>query len=354
MKPIIASALVGHGGNVGSTRMELDSHANMPVVGSQCYVLAESGRTANVNSFHPDAPAVDLKIIDCAIKYDCPYNNKCYIMIIRNALHVPSMTNHLIAPFILREAGIHVNDRPKIHAGTPTLDDHSILFPAHNLRIPLSLHGIFSFFTTSKPTLQDLRRDDVEVVALTPDGFWNPNDESYALNEDAFLDWQGDLVLPSVKTPRSFDLSRVPLDNTLADSMNVSALETAVLDDRYTRQEADPSEYLCDSLVASLCTSEEESDMRMMTGATVVFDNNFLFDMPSVSASPEPTDNIPLGDDYFVSSMTASLIKGVTPDHHAKIWRIDHDTAKRTIDMTTQHCVRQSTDSLSRNYLTND
>lgn len=153
---MIASALVSHGGNVGFTRIELDSHANMLGVGSQCYVLAESGHTANVNSFHPDAPAVNLKIIDCAIKYDCPYNDKCYIMILRNALYVPSMTNHLIAPFILQEAGNLVNNHPKLHLVTPTLDDHSIFFPDIDLRIPLSLHGIFSFFTTSKPTLQDL------------------------------------------------------------------------------------------------------------------------------------------------------------------------------------------------------
>lgn len=157
------------------------------------------------------------------------------------------------------------------------------------------------------------------MVALTPDGLWNPNDETYTLNEDAFLDWQGDLILPLAGKQCTLDLSQVPLDNNLADSMNVSALETAVLDAWFTGQEVTASEFLVDPLIASICALDEELDTRMMTKATILYEDDFLFDMSSVSDHSDSRRGVGLGDDYFVSSMTASSIKGVTPDHLSKV-----------------------------------
>ena len=51
----------------------------------------------------------------------------------RNALYVPEMDNHLIPPFIMREAGIKVSDIPKIQLDDPGISDHSIEFPGTNL-----------------------------------------------------------------------------------------------------------------------------------------------------------------------------------------------------------------------------
>ena len=62
-----------------------------------------------------------------------------------NALHVPNMKNHLIPPFILREAGIEVHDTPKIQVDDPSIHDHSLYFKDGDMRIHLSLHGIFSY-----------------------------------------------------------------------------------------------------------------------------------------------------------------------------------------------------------------
>ena len=84
-------------------------------------------------------------IVDAAVQYDCPYDGQTYILVIRNALHVPSMRNNLLPPFILREAGVRVQDTPKIQVNDPTVEDHSIYFPETGLRIPLSLWGMFSY-----------------------------------------------------------------------------------------------------------------------------------------------------------------------------------------------------------------
>jgi hypothetical protein len=117
-----------------SSRTELGSHANMPVVGRNAYIISDTGRVADVNPFTPDYDSMMIPIVDAAVLYQCPYDGQLYILVIRNALHVPSMRNNLL-PFVLREAGITVNDTPKIQTIEPTEEDHSIYFPETNFRI---------------------------------------------------------------------------------------------------------------------------------------------------------------------------------------------------------------------------
>jgi hypothetical protein len=44
---------------------------------------------------------MQVPIVDTAVQYDCPYNGQSYILVIRNALHAPSMRNNLLPPFVL-------------------------------------------------------------------------------------------------------------------------------------------------------------------------------------------------------------------------------------------------------------
>ena len=88
-----------------SSRTELDSHANMPVI---AYILSKIGETVDVAPFTPDYKPISVELVDAALKYECPYSGKVKILIIRRGLHVPSMTHNLLPPFMLREAGIQI------------------------------------------------------------------------------------------------------------------------------------------------------------------------------------------------------------------------------------------------------
>jgi hypothetical protein len=68
------------------SRTELDSHANMAVVGRHAFIIPDSGRIADVNPFTPDYES---------------YNGITYVLVIRNALLVPAMKNNLLPPFML-------------------------------------------------------------------------------------------------------------------------------------------------------------------------------------------------------------------------------------------------------------
>ena len=94
------------------SRTELKSHANMVVIGKYSMVLNTTGRTANVRAFSPDLDTIEVAIVDAAIIYECPYGGQTHILICLNALYVPTMTNNLVPPFIMREAGVIVNKVP--------------------------------------------------------------------------------------------------------------------------------------------------------------------------------------------------------------------------------------------------
>jgi hypothetical protein len=88
---------------MGESRTELDSHANMPVVGRKTYIISDTGRIADVIPFTPDYDSMRISIVGDAVWYECPYDGQAYIFVIRNALSVPSMRNNLIPPFDERD-----------------------------------------------------------------------------------------------------------------------------------------------------------------------------------------------------------------------------------------------------------
>ena len=114
------------------------------------------------------------------------------------------MDDNLIPPFILRDAGLTVNEKAKIHCeeGTATEEDHTIQEESTGLFIPLQLRSIFSYFPSRKPNNSDL--DDSVVVAITPDGpTWDAYDPAFADNERSMTNFRGQ-IRPSKYKQKEF------------------------------------------------------------------------------------------------------------------------------------------------------
>ena len=174
------------------------------------------GETVDVAPFTLDYKPISVELVDAALKYECPYSGKVKILIIRRGLHVPSMTHNLLPTFMLREAGIQINEVPKIHVTSPSEEHHAIVFQETTFRIPLTLHGTFSYFPTSKPTTQELE-EPVDVNILTPTT-WNPHSDAYVMNEESMLDWEGNM-----KHERDHE-KRVVLEDIPSDDIMISSL----------------------------------------------------------------------------------------------------------------------------------
>ena len=409
------------------SRLELDTHANMPVVGRDSYVLSQTGKFAEVNAYDPQQGTRSIPIVDAALQYDCPYSGKSYILVLHNALHVATMPHHLIPPFIMREAGIIVNDIPKIQVNDPDVMDHSIFLKEIELRIPLHLHGVFSGFTTSKPTTQMINECE-DVYVITPP-IWNPHETAYAHNEDQMLNCHGELADPRdrrmilleeiLEDPAYAEAGHIGLNETktitnLIGNVNVkendilpvydvvppaadqiasvlSAVnpiynDSTLYDMLHERALLGKFQVAIGSTNGSLgpCIFDEKHAVGTQDGLPNSITNKQGFNVSSLGGklnnqSVGIQDGSPTGtttlhdenalidqlfddvinrdynlDDIMVSAMHADKAKGVNAEHLSKVWRIDVESAKRTLNITSQRCVRQDNPKLSRNYSTGD
>jgi hypothetical protein len=317
------------------------------------------------------------------------------MLVIRNALHVKSMDNNLIPLFMMREAGITVCDTPKIQLSEPTEQDHSIYFPETRFRIPMSLWGVFSYFPTSAPTALEMMETE-EVYLLTPSRS-DPHQAAFAENEENMLDWEGNMI--TKRDRQQILLSEIQDDGAMAASVGISSIEVKAIDsvmetmgEMYDRphpcyesvpREADQiasilasvSPILNDqTLYDRMAEQASLGKFQASIGSTKVTDNEYLVDDDSTPDTVSSTDDnssnaedllldelfegslrreIDL-DEYMVSATNASRPKGIDANHLSKTWRIDLETAKKTIDVTSQHSVRTDNPKLSCNYGTND
>ena len=87
-------------------------------IGKHCYLLSElsTATTVDVGTFSESAGGLNqVPIVDVMLAYDCVRTNQTYILVLRNVLYIESMGDNLIPPCILREAGLIVNEKAKIH-----------------------------------------------------------------------------------------------------------------------------------------------------------------------------------------------------------------------------------------------
>ena len=172
-----------------------------------------------------DYEAMDVKIVDAAVLYECLFTHEQSIIFMRNALHVPSMDNNLIPHFIMREAGIDVINVPKFQCDDPSLDDHALVM-ANKTILPLLLIVVFSYFPTSRPTEADLKTVE-SIFTITPEN-WNPHSDMFQNNESCMLDWQVNLV--DAKYRKTILLADVQEDKSMAAALCVGSIKMKTID----------------------------------------------------------------------------------------------------------------------------
>ena len=362
----------------GESRTELDSHANMPVVGREALVVEQSRKTVEVSPFTPDYEPITVEVVNAIIQYDSPLDGKEYILVIQNALRVPSMCNNLIPPVIMRENGIMVNECAKIHCEDPTRDNHAIIFKGYDLCIPLRLHGIFSYFVTKKPDIESVVGVDepsiyaTEIYTLTPTK-WNPYIDAYALNEESIVDWEGNI---KEKGPSDMKIMLDEIGDEYQSRYEISMMEALHMDkviqsrSQYNNNNIFKTSEL--SMISSvLCLYRFTSMVEAWTnlgsdatniGATNCYNgDNLDNDDDEIPMTCDMVQDAMSGlgsedemDAFFLSSVHGGPEVGVDARHLSKVWRISYEDTKSTIDATTQHGTHTPNPVMNQNYTTND
>ena len=338
----------------------------MAVLGKNAFIFESTGRTCTVHPFALElGVAENVPIVDAAIAYDCPYDHRVYILIIRNGLHIPSLDHNLIPPFIMRAGGVIINDIPKIHCDNPSVLDHCITFHNSDLKIPLQLFGTFSYFHTRTPDPTELYSCD--KLFITPDSSeWNPHCESYEKNERSMLNYEGEMndTTRWTQHPMSideddiFDISTSTVSQW--DSHVDSVISSAFVSDD---DEPDINDHVS-QFAHVLNLQGEVSKYSASIGSCSISkdDDCNLFCDPfttTTSQLEKSLSDILSPDDYsrtmaVVSAAQASTPSGVKKDKLSKLWLISEKLAQGAIDTNTQLKRHKSDNILSRQFSTND
>jgi hypothetical protein len=138
--------------------IELDSHADTSVIGNNCRVISYTDKTCQVAPYHPDYDSMqDVPIVQAGTAYDNPDTGETLILIINQGLYFgEGLPVSLLNPNQMRFNGVEVDDIPKHLARDPSKATHSIYFPEHDIRIPLTMRGVISCLPVRKPTVQEV------------------------------------------------------------------------------------------------------------------------------------------------------------------------------------------------------
>ena len=210
------------------------------------------------------------------------------------------MTHNLLPPFMLREAGIHINEVPKIHVTSSTEEHHAITFQETNFQIILALHGTFSYFPASKPNTQELEEPD-NVYVLTPT-ICNPHSDAYVINEESMLDWEGNMKHEKDHEKRVV-LEDIPSDDTMISSLTLCEKHQMVVSS-YFVDEDEEINAICGfedehQLHQVLNTRNQHAQFAMNIGATSIYDQTSLDDDDSQDSSDDDDTSQGNSDDDF-------------------------------------------------------
>jgi hypothetical protein len=79
--------------------LELDSHADIAVLGANCRIFQETEWSVDVYGYDPSHGLTSRKIVSGVFAYDNPEDGICTLLIVHQGLHVPTMNSSLIPPY---------------------------------------------------------------------------------------------------------------------------------------------------------------------------------------------------------------------------------------------------------------
>jgi hypothetical protein len=138
-------------------RVDLDSHADMCIMGKVFHTYSATGQKCTVMPYSDKYKPRVVDVADGCTAFDDPVTGETFILDVFQALDMtgdlPDLS--LLCPNQLRANGLIVDNDPKhlCHNCKPT---HSIYIPQMKLRISLELQGVMSGFQARLPTQTEI------------------------------------------------------------------------------------------------------------------------------------------------------------------------------------------------------
>jgi hypothetical protein len=156
--------------------MELDSHADTIVLGSNAIIMQYTNRVCDVSPYADSyQPITDVPIVTGATAVTSHETGLTYILIFNEAIWMGNVLDHsLINPNQMRAFGITVSDNPygNMAMGIQAEQD--------DFQFPMVSDGTIIYFDSRTPTNHEL--EACPHIVLTSPAEWNPRDVQFPSN----------------------------------------------------------------------------------------------------------------------------------------------------------------------------
>ena len=183
--------------------VELDSHADMCVVGNNCLVIYDYNRLVNVYSYNPKDDHRRDKTVDATVDYQDPQSSQKFILMINQAISNDGLDNHILYPMQCHQNGVQISEVLKFLAENLSETIHAIelVHPfdaAYPLIISLWSSGVTSYFDMYFPSVSEYENDDIPKTHLTAEEPpWAPSTSEYSERETCMTNHQGQKSIPA-------------------------------------------------------------------------------------------------------------------------------------------------------------
>ncbi len=84
--------------SIGETTLELDSHADMCVLGRDALILLDYNRPVIVEGYDPPLGTKTYATVSGVLAYDDPVTGKVCHLVLNQAINIPHLNHHLLCP----------------------------------------------------------------------------------------------------------------------------------------------------------------------------------------------------------------------------------------------------------------
>ena len=278
-------------------RIELDSHADTIVAGSNCIIMQYTGKECDVSPYRDDYESVtNVPIVHAATAWQSPHSGQTYILVFHEALWMGGHMEHsLVNPNQLRYFGTKVQDDPTSDRAL------SIINEDNSFCMELAMAGTVVYADTFTPSEQELH--DCPHIILSSPHAWDPHKVSFPKAKRSLDEEVGSLrLLSAVNSTGGRDSGLEPYEDELVFSL-----------DRMNRR---------------------------ISGLKVL-------ELVKPSIDPGRSD-VPARNAFESTDRHTD----VTPQDLSERWGISISTAAKTLKKTTQKFLRSAVLPLSRRYRT--
>ena len=186
--------------NALETTLEADSHADTKCLGGGVLKIYDYNCPINVQGYEPSLGAKQYCTISGALAYVNPFTGLKYHLISHQAIHIPDLDHHLLCPMQCCANSVVINECPQMYCHEPTQESHAIVAMDENgasVVLPFFLRGVTSHLNVMLLTRDKFEHHGCTRIELrSRDLTWDPSTDIYEDQENAMMDFQGDIVRP--------------------------------------------------------------------------------------------------------------------------------------------------------------